>query len=119
VGGSRLNDWIFVSIHDHETSEYRILPAGRPEAAPIVVAPRETGLQYDLEEGGDVFFILTNADGAKDFKIVTAPVGSPGRENWRDLVPHEPGRLILSILAFARYLVRLERKDGLPRIVIR
>ena len=44
---------------------------------PQLVAARETGLQYDLEEGGDVFFILTNADGAKDFKIVTAPVSRP------------------------------------------
>jgi oligopeptidase B len=119
VGGSRLGDWIFLSIHDHETSEYRLLPADDPTAAPRLVAARETGLQYDLEEGGDVFFILTNADGARDFKIVTAPASDPGRENWRDLVPHEPGRLILSVLAFARHLVRLERKDGLPRIVVR
>jgi oligopeptidase B len=119
VGGSRRNDWIFISINDHETTEYRILPAGDPTAEPRLVAARETGLQYDLEEGGDVFFILTNADGAKDFKIMTAPVDDPGRENWRELVPHEPGRLILSIIGFQDFLVRLERKDGLPRIVIR
>ncbi len=83
------------------------------------MAARETGLQYDLEEGGDVFFILTNADGAKDFKIMTAPVADPTRANWKELVPHEPGRLILSLLAFKDFLVRLERKDGLPRIVVR
>ena len=47
-------------------------------AEPKLVAARETGLQYDLEEGGDVFFILTNADGAKDFKIMTAPVCRSG-----------------------------------------
>src|SRR3546814_4009716 len=69
-----------------------------------------------LEEGGDIFFILTNADGAKDFKIMTAPVENPLRENWSELVAHEPGRLILSMLAFEDHLVRLERKDGLPRI---
>ena len=118
VGGSRRNEWIFIAINDHETSEYRLLPAGDPLAEPRIVAPRETGLQYDLEEGGDIFFILTNADGAKDFKIVTAPVADPSRANWRDLVPHEPGRLILSMLSFQNFLVRLERKDGLPRIVI-
>ena len=67
------------------------------------MAPRETGLQYDLEEGGDVFFILTNADGAKDFKIMTAPVDDPARANWRELVAHEPGRLILSILSLPRH----------------
>jgi oligopeptidase B len=119
VGGTRSKEWIFISINDHETSEYRILSADDPLAQPRVVAPRETGLQYDLEEGGDIFFILTNADSAKDFKIVTAPVSDLSRANWKELVPHEPGRLILSILSFKDFLVRLERKDGLPRIVVR
>ena len=39
--------------------------------------------------------------------------------NWREILPHKPGRLILDIVAFAGHLVRLEREDGLPRIVIR
>ncbi|MGB3388423.1 MAG: S9 family peptidase [Pseudaminobacter sp.] len=118
VGGSRRNDWIFIGINDHETSEYRLLKAAEPFTEPKLVEPRSPGLQYDLEEGGDIFFILTNADGAKDFKIMTAPVDDPRRANWTELVPHEPGRLILSILGFKDYMVRLERKDGLPRIVI-
>ncbi|MDX8531184.1 S9 family peptidase [Mesorhizobium sp. VK25A] len=119
VSGTRANDWIMIGINDHETSEYRLLPANDPSAEPKLVAVRETGLQYDLEEGGDIFFILTNADGAKDFKIMTAPAGNPVRANWQELVPHEPGRLILSVLGFKHHMVRLERKDGLPRIVVR
>ena len=119
VGGTRSNEWILIGINDHETSEYRILPADEPSAEPKLVAARENGLQYDLEEGGDIFFVLTNADGAKDFKIMTAPASDPVRANWKELVPHEPGRLILSVLAFKDFLVRLERKDGLPRIVVR
>ncbi|MEX0955403.1 MAG: S9 family peptidase [Rhizobiaceae bacterium] len=119
VGGTRLNDHILIAVNDHETTEYRLLPANDPSAEPKIVAPRETGTQYDLEEGGDIFFVLTNADGAKDFKIMVAPASEPSRDNWREIVPHEPGRLILSILAFKDFLVRLERKDGLPRIVVR
>lgn len=119
VGGTRLNDWILISINDHETSEYRLIPTSDPNAVPKVVSSREPGLQYDLEEGGDIFFILTNADGAKDFKIMTAPASDPVRANWMELVAHEPGRLILSVLGFKDFMVRLERKDGLPRIVIR
>ncbi|PWJ85356.1 oligopeptidase B [Pseudaminobacter salicylatoxidans] len=119
VGGSRRKDWIFISINDHETSEYHLLSMAKPDARPLLVAARETGIQYDLEEGGDVFFILTNADGAKDFKIMTAPVSDPVRANWKELVPHEPGRLILSVMGFENFMVRLERKDGLPRIVVR
>ena len=119
VGGTRSNEWILIGINDHETSEYRILSTADLEAEPKLVAARETGLQYDLEEGGDIFFILTNADGAKDFKIMTAPAGDPVRANWQELVAHEPGRLILSVVGFKDHMARLERKDGLPRIVIR
>ncbi|MEX3008060.1 S9 family peptidase [Hoeflea sp. TYP-13] len=119
VGGSKLNDFIFINIHDHETSEYHLLPAGDPYAEPKLVAARETGVEYDMHEGGDVFYILTNADGAKDFKIVETPVDRPGRKNWREVVPHKPGRLILSHTVFSNHLVRLEREEGLPRIVIR
>jgi len=119
VGGTRANDWILIGINDHETTEYRLIDARHPEGEPKVVAPREPGVHYDLEEGGDVFFVLTNADGAIDFKVMTAPVTDPRRENWHELVAHEPGRLILSLLSFKDFLVRLERKDGLPRIVVR
>ncbi|PBB82433.1 S9 family peptidase [Mesorhizobium sp. WSM3879] len=119
VSGTRSNDWIMIGINDHETSEYRLLRADEPFAEPKLVAARETGLQYDPEEGGDVFFILTNADGAKDLKIMTAPVEDPVQANWKELVPHEPGRLILSVLGFRHHMVRLERKEGLPRIVVR
>ncbi|SIR17051.1 oligopeptidase B Serine peptidase. MEROPS family S09A [Rhizobium sp. RU20A] len=119
VGGSLLDDFIFIDIHDHETSEYRLIPTSDLTAEPKIVAPRETGIEYSLTEGGDVFYILTNADGAKDFKIVEAPVSAPERANWKDVVPHTPGTLILSHMAFARHLVWLARADGLPQIVIR
>ncbi|QDZ01084.1 S9 family peptidase [Nitratireductor mangrovi] len=119
VGGTRTNDWVFIAVNDHETSEYHVLPTGDPDAAPKLVRARETGVQYELEEGGEEFFILTNLGDAKDFRIMSAPAADPREQNWREVVPHEPGRLILSVMAFERHLVRLERKDGLPRIVIR
>jgi oligopeptidase B len=63
--------------------------------------------------------ILTNADGAEDFKIVWSPLVTPGRAYWRDLVPHRPGVYILSFMVLEDWLIRLEREDGLPRIVVR
>ena len=119
VGGSLIDDFIYIDIHDHETSEYRLLSTKDLFADPAIVAPRQTGLEYAMTEGGDVFYILTNADGAKDFKIVSAPVAAPERENWSEVVAHRPGTLILNHMAFARHLVWLERHEGLPRILIR
>ena len=111
--------FLLISISDHETSEVRVVDLPEPEAMPVTIAPRQVGRQYSVEHHGEDFLILTNADGAEDFKIVTAPVSDPDPANWRDLVPHRPGRLILSHLCLKGRLIRLEREDGLPRIVIR
>ena len=119
VGGSLLDDFIYIDIHDHETSEYRLIPTSELGAEPQIVAKRVTGIEYSMTEGGEVFYILTNADGAKDFKIMEAPVNAPQKENWREVVPHRPGTLILSHMAYARHLVWLQRRNGLPEIVIR
>jgi oligopeptidase B len=69
--------------------------------------------------GGPALIIRTNADGAEDFKIVWAPLTTPGRAYWRDLIPHRPGVYILSFIVLEDWLIRLEREDGLPRIVVR
>ncbi|MBB4398333.1 oligopeptidase B [Bradyrhizobium sp. ERR14] len=104
---------------DHETSEQRLIDLANPEAQPRLVAAREEGVQYSLADRGDQLFILTNADDAIDFKIVTAPLSSPERKNWRDLIPYRPGIYIIDLDLYAGHLVRLERANALPAIVIR
>ena len=119
MGKTQSSRFIVIDCHDHETSEVHVIDAAAPTADPRMIAPRVTGQEYSVDEAGGLFYILTNAGDARDFKIVTAPTEAPGRDNWSDLVAHEPGRLILSHTSFCRHLVRLERVDGLPRIVIR
>ena len=119
VSGSSLNDYAFINIQDHETSEVWLIPANDPRAKPQLVAARETGIEYSLTEGGDVFYILTNIDGAKDFKIMSAPVSAPQKQNWTEVVGEKSGTIILDIAAYKNHLVWLERNNGLPRIVIR
>ena len=116
VGGSSLNDVIYIDIHDHETSEVWLIPAKEPMATPKCVRKRQKGVEYSLTEGGDIFYILTNIDGAKDFKIMSAPFDKPTEENWVEVVPHQPSRLILAHDTYKNFLVWLERRDGLPRI---
>ena len=115
---SQSGDLIVIDIHDHQTSEAWIIPAVVPDSKPVLIAKRQTGVEYSVDEGGGILYILTNRDIAEDFKIVTASVQDPGPEKWSDLIPHEQGRLILSHSVYARHLVWLERRDGLPRIVI-
>lgn len=118
IGKTLSGDYVLISSGDHTTSEVRVLPARDPDSEPLLIAPREQGVEYSVDHRGDDFIILTNAGGAVDFKIVTAAVSNPGRENWRDLVPHVAGNHILYVIVFADYMIRLERRDALPHIVV-
>ncbi len=104
-------------MHDHQTSEVWLID--RAGGSPRLVSPRLTDREYDVEERNGVLYLLTNADGAEDFKIVTVSAANPGTEHWVDLVSHVPGVLILDITVLANHLTRLERVEGLPRIVVR
>jgi oligopeptidase B len=104
---------------DHETSEQRLIDLADAGVSPRLVARRKTGVQYSIADRGDELFILTNTGDAIDFKIVTAPLASPEPANWRDLIPHRPGVYIMDIELYAGHLVRLERANALPAIIIR
>ena len=119
VGETQSRRFVTIATHDHETAEFRVLETDRPEGKPRLIARRRKAEEYRLDHGDDRFFIMTNAGGAEDFKIVTAPIATPGRRYWRDLIPHVPGRLILNFTIYKDFLVRLEREGSLPRIVIR
>ena len=113
-----------ISLHDHETSEVRLIDLLRPDAEPQLVAPLEPSVRYDVEHhpsfgGAPALIFRTNAAGAEDFKLAWTPLASPERANWQDLVAHRPGIFILSFTVFADWLIWLEREDGLPRIVVR
>ncbi len=104
---------------DHETSEQRLIDLENPDAPPRLIAARQQGVQYSVADRGDQLVILTNADDAIDFKVVMAPLASPERANWRDLIPYRKGIYILDLELFSHHMVRLERANALPAIVIR
>lgn len=111
--------FLLLSVHDHETAEISLIDAANPSAPPRLIAPREAEHDYSVDHHDGRLIILTNSEGAEDYRIVEAPAHTPGRAHWREIEPHRPGRLILDVVAYKDFLVRLERENGLPRIVVR
>ncbi|MCA8903194.1 MAG: S9 family peptidase, partial [Hyphomonas sp.] len=110
---------IFVTSGSHTTSEWHWFPAGETEPELRTIAPRMTDDEYSVNVWDGQFYITTNTGGAVDFKLMRAPMEATSRDAWEEVIPHRPGTLLLSTHAQKDYLARVERENGLPRIVIR
>lgn len=120
VGVSNTNSRAFVlmDIESNTTREVRFLPADKPLGEFTLVEPRRKQIQYLVEHHGERFFILTN-DGATNFKLVETPTKSPGKEHWRDVIPHRPDIKLEALAAFAGHLVISQRVAGVPAFEVR
>ncbi len=115
VDRSRSRKVLFVISRSHTAGEWRFLPADKPTATLALISPREKDHEYAVDHRGDSFTIRTNKS-CRNFRVVTAPVSSPGQENWKELLPCRPPVMVSGLELFANHAVILEREDGLPRI---
>ena len=109
----------YILIHSESTisSEVRFVPADQPTAPLQILQARIPHLEYAADHFGEYFYIRTN-DQAQNFKLVKAPITSPSRENWIEVIPHRPEVLLEDFDLFSKFLVTQERSMGLTQIHI-
>ena len=119
LSAERTRDGAVILLHSQSktSTEARWLPCDRPEAAMKVIRPREADHEYDVDHRGDLFYIRTNK-GAKNFRVVTAPVTDPAEKNWKELVAHRPAVKIGAIALFANHMVASEWENGLQQLEV-
>jgi len=119
VAKTKSNEFIVIASYSTLSTEYRVLDANNPDGSFKVIQPRERDLEYSVSHFGDYFYILTNEDGAKNFKLMKTPVTKTLKENWIDVIPHRDNTLLEDISIFKEYLVIEERTNGLNKIRIK
>ncbi len=117
---TRSEAYILLSADSKITSEVRFLDANQPDGEFRIVHPREKGVEYGVAHhpgtgSNNRFYIVTN-DQAINFKLMTAPVSSPQKEQWETLIPHREDIMLEGIDVFAEHMVLYERELGLPTI---
>jgi oligopeptidase B len=115
ISRTRSRAYLLLDISSHSTSEVRFVSADRPEDSFRIVQPREPGIEYTVSHNGDRFFITTN-DAAPNFRLVQAPVATPGREHWSPVLPYRPEVKLDTTDAFKKHLVVYERAAGFRQI---
>ena len=115
---SKSREYIIIGSHSTLTTEYRILKADNPNGEFKVFQPRERGLEYSIAHFEDSFYVMTNKDGATNFKLMKTPVEKTSQQNWVDVIPHREDYLLEDIDIFKKYLVVSERHNGLNKIKV-
>ena len=116
VGKSKSKRYIMIVSESTLSSEVRFLDADNPYGEFKVFQKSQQDLLYGVGHYEGYFYILTNADGAKNFKIMKTPVGMTEKENWVEIMPHREDVLIEDFDLFSEFLVIEERKEGLVKI---
>ncbi|MEH6488827.1 S9 family peptidase [Hyphomonas oceanitis] len=119
VGKSASEDVVFINASGHTTSEVYWFSASELNPKLHLIAPRQTDNEYSVVHWDGQFYIITNLDGAVDFKMMKAPMEANSRDAWEEVIPHRPGTLLLGMQPQKDYLARMERENGLPHIVVR
>ena len=108
------------SAQNGVATEQFFLDAADPTGKFVSFAGRQVGHEYDVDHAGDRFYIVTNKDGAKNYKLMEAPEQLPSPiATWKDVIPHRDDVFLEGIEPFIDHLVISERKEGLLQMRIR
>jgi len=114
---SRSLGYLFLDTDSHTASEVRFLAASEAEGSFRIFLPRAAELEYEVDHGGDTFWIRIN-DRGRNFRLARCPVGAIGKDRWTEVLPHRDAVNLAGIEPFAEHLVAYEREDGLERFVV-
>lgn len=108
--------YIYIQSGSFDQDEWWYIPIDEVNTAPVLVQQRVEGLEYVVQDQGDSFVILTNADHAIDWKLVKTSIHKPSKENWADLVPHKPGSMVSDYIVYRDWIVWIEKINALAQV---
>jgi len=116
VGKTKSKKYITIESNQTLTSEVHLIDAAKPDGKPMVFEPRVVDRLYSVEHLNGQFYILTNADSARNFKLMKCADNKIGKENWKVVIPHRTDVLLENFEVFDKYLVAAERIKGLTNL---
>jgi len=116
---SKSKQYIIIGSYQTISQEYQILDANNPDGEFKLFQKREPNLEYGIAHYGDHFYIKTNKDGAKNFKVMKCPVSKTGKDNWEEFISHRADVLVESLDIFKNKIVISERDRGITQLFVK
>ena len=118
LGKTKSKKYITIASSQTLTTEVRLIDADKPDGKVTVFEPRSVDRLYSVEHLNGQFYIMTNADSAKNFKLMKCDDNKIGKNNWTEVIPHRTDVLLENFEIFDNFLVAEERIKGLTNLRI-
>lgn len=112
VDRTRDGRYLLIDSSSHVTTEVRFMAADSPSSSWKILQPRTEGIQYYVDEGNELFYIRVN-DTEPSFRVMTAPVATPDKAHWTELITARKDVPIDNVDVFKNFYVVTEKVNGL------
>ncbi|MDA0758289.1 MAG: S9 family peptidase [Bacteroidetes bacterium] len=119
VSRTKSNKFVVISSFSTLTSEFQFVDADNPDDDFKLFSKRIKGVEYSVNHFENYFYIITNRDNAKNYKLMKASLFNTEFDKWENVIDHREDVLIEGIDIFKDYLVVSERFNGLNRINVK
>jgi oligopeptidase B len=119
ISKTKSRKYLIINSESTLSSECRILESDRPENGFRVFQERQPDMLYGIDHYGEHFYIQTNADGEKNYKIMRTPIGQTEKPNWEEVIAPRDQVMIEGFTIFSRFFVIEEREGGLVKIRVK
>jgi len=117
VSKSLSGKFFYLTSSQTLSTEIRYVSADSPEDEPTVFLLREGNHEYFVTDGGDRFYVISN-DGAKNFRVLEAPLDNTSKDAWTEIVAHRDDALIEGIEVFKDYFVVTIVENGIKQMEV-
>ena len=113
---TKSDEFIIIASAMTESNEYQILKADNARGNFKVFSKRKMKHEYSIDHYKDTFYIVTNRDKAKNFKLMSTSENKTDERYWQNVIEHRDDVYLNGIEIFKNYLVIQERKNGLLQL---
>jgi oligopeptidase B len=126
--GSRSGELAVITAASRDTTEVRVIPLDRPLDEPVLIEPRQRGIEYRVDHARgaadrqSTLYVVTNS-GAEEFTLMRVPLAAPARSNWIQVscpavAPATGETRLLRCDVLADHLLLTVRRDGCQMLII-
>lgn len=112
---SKSGKYIIIVSGKTISDEIRFLNANEPNGDFKIFQKRVDGLEYSIDHLNDKWYVRTNINDSKNFKLMVCDEDKTSSDNWKEFIKHRKNVLLEGVEIFNDFFVITERENGQRR----